>query len=264
VPLTRLGIPFEFYGITSSLDPQPADWPKDASVLYVNYFDLKSCGADTIAGALGGRAIVDDTQAFFRRGHSTAWSFNSARKFFGVPDGAYLYGPQAAVVRPARANDAAPADHLKTKAQGDQALAYRQYLDAESRVSDEVLAPSEQTRRMLRAVPYADAKAARRRNFSALHAQLGAANTLPLPMTLDTDAAPFCYPFLPVRGDLHERLWQQEIFVPRLWPEVMTRQSPGFEWERELATRLLPLPVDHRYTQDEMTRVGHAVLAGAA
>ena len=264
VPLKRLGIPFEFYGVTRSLDPLPAEWPSDASVLYANYFDLKACGADTIAGALAGRAIVDDTQAFFRRGHGSAWSFNSARKFFGVPDGAYLYGPRAADVHPARANEGAPAEHLRTTAAGGRQLAYRQYVEAESRVSDEVLAPSSLTRRTLNAVAYEEAKTARRRNFGALHARLGAVNTLQLPMTLDAGAVPFCYPFLPARGDLHERLWRQEIFVPRLWPEVIARESPGFEWERELAKRLLPLPVDHRYTPDAMTRVGDAVIEGAA
>src|SRR4029453_8685374 len=90
-PLRLLGIPFEFYGLTPSLDPEPSAWPPDAGVLYVNYFDLKTRGADRLSAALGPRAIVDDTQAFFRRGRRSSWSFNSARKFFGVPDGAYIY-----------------------------------------------------------------------------------------------------------------------------------------------------------------------------
>jgi len=45
---------------------------------------------------------------------------------------------------------------------------------------------------------------------------------------------------------------------------VVSRPVAGFEWERELAARLLPLPVDHRYGSADMTRVGDAVLEVAA
>ena len=233
-------------------------------MLYVNYFDLKESAAAETARELDARAVIDDTQAFFRRGRAGAWSFNSARKFFGVPDGAYMYGPLAARIRPAGANESAPADHLTTRLAGDQQRAYQQYVDAESKVSAEVLAPSSMTTRLLAGVPYEQARAARRQNFVALHERLGGRNKLTLPMSLDRDAAPFCYPFLPAGRALHEDLWKREIFVPRLWPEVATRGAAGFEWERALASRLLPLPVDHRYGHEEMTRVSDAVLEAAA
>ena len=47
---------------------QNGEWPTNAAVLLVNYFDLKRPVIDALAPALGKRAIVDDTQAFFRRG----------------------------------------------------------------------------------------------------------------------------------------------------------------------------------------------------
>ena len=82
--------------------------------------------------------------------------------------------------------------------------------------------------------------------------------------TLDADAVPFCYPFLPARPSLHRALWQREIFVPRLWPEIAARPAEGFEWERDLAARLLPLPIDHRYGPGDMARVTGAVMDVAA
>ena len=36
--------------------------------------------------------IIDNAQAFYSKHQDRAYSFNSARKFFGVPDGAYLFG----------------------------------------------------------------------------------------------------------------------------------------------------------------------------
>jgi len=263
-PFRLLDVPFEFYGLTRSLDPDVESWPAGAGVLYVNYFDLKSRGADALSLALGARAIVDDTQAFFRRGRGRGWSFNSARKFFGVPDGAYAYGPRAAEIQPPAANDAAPAEHLTTRLTGDRERAYQQYIAAEARVSCEVLAPSPLADRLLGAISYEEARAARRRNFAILHERLSARNTLSIDFALDADAAPFCYPFLPSRPSLHQALWQREIFVPRLWPEIASRPDPGYAWERDLAARLLPLPIDQRYGSDDMTRVSDAVLEAAA
>lgn len=264
VPLQLLGIPLEFYGLTESLDPTPASWPDDAAVLYVNYFDMKGRGADDISAALGPRAIIDDTQAFFRRSHGRAWSFNSARKFFGVPDGAYAYGPRAAEIRPAGVNGTAPSEHLMSRAAGDQARAYQQYVAAEQRVSVELLAPSPMSGQLLEGIDYDGARSARRRNFALLHERLAPENALPIDFALDAGAAPFCYPFLPSRPLRHQQLWQREIFVPRLWPEVGGRPASGFDWERGLAERLLPLPVDQRYDADDMAHVTAAVLEAAA
>jgi len=263
-PLRLLRIPFDFYALTESLLPDLQIWPDATSVLYVNYFGLQNGKADAFAGALGGRAVVDDTQSFFSRGHGRAWSFNSARKFFGVPDGAYAYGPEAAAIAPRSVNDSAPAAHLTTRMTGPQELAYQQYLDAERQVSSDVVAPSPLATRLLGGIAYEEARAARRRNYVQLHDRLASANRLRVDFALDSDAAPFCYPFLPSRAALHHLLWQREIYVPRLWPEVESRDVPEFVWERDLASRLLPLPLDQRYGPAEMERVADAVLEVAA
>ena len=263
-PLRVLGVPFEFYGLTSSLDPAATTWPSDASVLYMNYFDLKNDGAAAHVSALDARAIVDDTQAFFRRGHGRGWSFNSARKFFGVPDGGYAYGPGLAGVRPGTARERVKAGHLTTRMTGPQEQAYQQYLEAEADVSAEVVAPSAMAAGLLSGIAYEDARQARRRNFSVVHDRLSKLNALAMDLTLDADAAPFCYPLLPSRPSLHEALWRRQIFVPRLWPEVVARPASGFAWERDLASRLLPLPIDHRYDERDMDRLCNDVLEVAA
>jgi hypothetical protein len=263
-PMRVLNIPFEFYRLSPALEPHADAWPDDAAVIVVNYFDLKGRGADAMVAALGERAIVDSTQAFFRRGSSRSYSFNSARKFFGVPDGAYVYGPDIAGIQTAGRNDAAPTGHLSARLAGDLETAYRQYLAAEAQVSCEMLSPSLCAQELLGGIAYDVAREARRRNFMQLHERLGAANTLAIDLSLDDDAAPFCYPLLPRGPSRHEALWRREIFVPRLWPEVALRSDPSFAWERDLATRLLPLPIDHRYGSRDMLRIGDAVCEVAA
>ena len=263
-PLRQLQIPFDFYALTESLEPDVPKWPAGASVLYVNYFGLQNRMTDAFASALGERAVVDDTQSFFSRGRGRAWSFNSARKFFGVPDGAYAYGPDVASITPRGVNHDALAAHLTTRMTGPQDVAYRQYVEAEQLVSSEVLAPSPLATRLLGGIGYEDARGARRRNFAQLHERLSGKNGLRIDFALEDGAAPFCYPFLPARTSVHRPLWQREIYVPRLWPEVASRDVEGFAWERDLASRLLPLPVDQRYGPGDMERVADAVLEVAA
>ena len=50
------------------------------------------------------------------------------------------------------------------------------------------------------------------------------------------------------------------IFAPQLWPEIAARSTAGdFYWERELADKLIPLPIDQRYGPQEMARVAATV-----
>ena len=50
-----------------------------------------------------------------------------------------------------------------------------------------------------------------------------------------------------------------KLFVPALWPEVPSRRAPGFEKSRDLASRLLPLPIDQRYGDADMDRLAERV-----
>lgn len=97
-PIKRQGIEFEFYHINEHLEPAVRLHPQDdEAVLYVNYFGLKNRIADTFCYAYR-NTILDYTQAFYsERGNKyedrtiQCDTFYSCRKYFGVPDGAYLY-----------------------------------------------------------------------------------------------------------------------------------------------------------------------------
>src|SRR5207244_4125851 len=118
--------------------------------------------------ANGDRMVVDDTQAFFRRGDPDAWSFNSARKFFGVPDGAFLYGPadDLDALPPSEAGDC---DHLLARLAGDDERAWQQFKAHEARVGIEPRAMSAVSARLLDAVDMERARRCRLANFETLH-----------------------------------------------------------------------------------------------
>ncbi len=258
--ITRAGAAVELYAIDDKFDPiLPHDTHYSGDVvMYVNYFGIKCATAAHLASTLGRRAIIDDTHAFFQRGYPGSFSFNSARKFFGVPDGGFAYGAglaSAAVREPAHLR----CDHLVNRLLGHQRQAFEQYQQSESCVSDEPVAMSTFSRQLLSNVDFAAALAVRRRNFERLHTLLSRRNQLAI--TDDAVASgPFCYPFLSDAPVPWHRIWAQEIFAPRLWPELDGRNGAGrFAWERRLGASLLPLPIDHRYGAAEMDCVAAAV-----
>ena len=255
-PLTALQVPFEFYALDESFRPAALPAPCGRGLaLVVNYFGMQS---SFVAGAAGRdpRIVVDDTQAFFRRGQPDRWSFNSARKFFGVPDGGFLYGPAGDLgdLPPSDIDDCA---HLVTRLRGDDARAWELFRAHEARIGIDVRAMSRTSAGLLAAVDIDAACRRRVANFRALHEALGPANTIRLPLDLGDDDVPMCYPFLPAREVDRAAVARAGAFVPMFWPEVAARTDGGFAWERAIAGRLLPLPIDHRYTASHM-----AALAG--
>jgi hypothetical protein len=259
-PLDVTRTPYAFYSITGSFRPDPDQEPAAGELLLiVNYFGVMASAVSEVASALPGRVVVDDTQAFFRRGRPDAWSFNSARKFFGVPDGAFLYGP-ANDVRELPQSDIADCDHLLTRLVGDDEIAWEQFKQHEARIGVEPRAMSIVTVRLLGAVDMPRARQCRQSNFDALHRRLGPINTIELPLDHAAGEGPMCYPFLPAVDVDRAELGRRGVFVPTLWPEIERRPESGFDRERLLARRLLPLPIDQRYGPDDMERLCQVLL----
>jgi hypothetical protein len=201
--------------------------------------------------------VVDDTQAFFRRPAPATCSFNSARKFFGVPDGAYLYGEDcdSGSLPP---SDAADCDHLLARLAGDRD-AWDLFRRHESRIGVEPRAMSEVARRILATIDYGRSRLRRAENFAVLHRRLQSHNMLDLPLD-NGSGAPLCYPFLPAGAVDRGALARMDLYVPTFWPEIDGRAGGGHEWERDLARRLLPLPIDQRYGVHDMERLATALL----
>ena len=252
-PLRELGIAYSCYRLDEALDILDGDCrPAERDlVLYVNYFGIKSDYVARLAAYYGRQLVVDDTQAFFQRGYPGLWSFNSARKFLGVPDGAYLYSPEQNSL-PALNRLEPDYRHLVNRIGGDPDIAYQQFLAYEAGLSSEMLAVSSFSQDLLEHLDYVDIAARRRQNFIHLHQALGVYNQLN--PELDPHDVPLYYPLL-TEEPLRERLIKRRIFVPQLWPEMLTRTDRGYAWERRLASNLSPLPLDQRYNVDHMNRI---------
>src|SRR5579859_1623864 len=73
------------------------DFKSTDCVLYLTYFLNNTAGGFDVGDALsdnfGEQVIIDNTHDYFHAGYKHSYSFNSCRKWFGVPDGSLLYYP---------------------------------------------------------------------------------------------------------------------------------------------------------------------------
>ncbi|MCK6529065.1 hypothetical protein L6R50_16420 [Myxococcota bacterium] len=253
-PVERRGIPWRLYSLGPDLRPREPLALRPGEVLVaVNHFGVLDAVVDDLAGRFGERLVIDDSQALFHRPRPGSWAFHSARKQVGVPDGAWLYAPRP-VTAPERRNEGVSAEHLLRRLAGETDSALEAFRAHEARLDDAVLGVSTLSERLLSAIDFDLVAARRRRNFARLHERLGARNRLPLDP--GPGAVPLCYPFLPGRAVDRTELHRRGIFVPTYWPDLPAGADPG---ARDLAARLLPLPIDQRYGDAEMDAVAEEV-----
>jgi hypothetical protein len=262
-PIIKSKIPFEYYEIDSALEPtRLPDLEKDEMFIYVNYFDLKRVYSEYLSNRYKSQLIVDCTQAFFSRSNGNSWYFNSCRKFFGVPDGSYLYIPEnfSRRLEPiTEENRKYVYGHLLHRFNGDTEAGYKLSLENEALIDSEPLAMSRLSKYLLSHVDYVAAQAARRRNYAKLRSLLSETNRLAFKTDLGV-AVPHYFPLLADKLVPKETLWKEQLFVPYLWKECINRKVEGFEFERELSSRLLPLTVDQRYSESDMEYVASKIL----
>jgi hypothetical protein len=258
-PLRLNQIPYGFYAVNSALElAQSPTLDEEEYLIYINYFGLKTCYVEQLSARYGDRLILDNTQAFFERGNGKHWAFNSARKFFGVPDGGYLYAPDTAHLSSAYPPAEIRYQHLVNRLLGKQQQSYAEYGAAETALNADIQAMSILSQTLLSAVDYATVIQKRRENFQIYHAAFHAQNQISGTIAEQIDAGvPFHYPLFLQRPIERRSLFQNQIFVPTLWQETLNRGIPGFQLERELTQQLLPLPLDHRYGTAEINTVIH-------
>jgi hypothetical protein len=254
-PLLLNQISYEFYSINPALElaRSPALGAGEY-LIYINYFGLKTRYVEQLTALYGGRLILDNTQAFFERGNGKNWAFNSARKFFGVPDGGYLYTPESSVFD-YPSNTKIGYQHLVDRLLGKQPQAYAEFVTAEAALTCEIQGMSLLSQTLLSTVDYKAVIQKRRENFQTYHAAFQALNQLNWQVEGQQDGVPFYYPLLLDRTIERRSLYQNQIFVPTLWQDTLNRGIDGFQFEQKLTQQLLPLPLDHRYSTPEINIV---------
>ena len=253
-PFKKLSIPYEFYHIDINFEIRDRFTLKsDEALLYVNYYGLKQRYVERLAEKIGERLIIDNTQAFYAKPVAGIDTFYTCRKFFGVPDGAYLYTSK---LQDAEFEQDQSFDYFMFLTKRIDLGAEAGYEDfrnlSKHVVGQPIKIMSKLTQRMMQGIDYSRIAEQRRANYQQLHDALGKSNTLSLP--LEDDVVPMVYPYIaPVKG-IRENLIENKIFVARYWPNVLEWTTKD-DIEYILAYQMQPLPVDQRYGEEDMDRI---------
>lgn len=251
-PFHKLGIGYTFYHV--NLDFELAEdivLKEDEALLYINYYGLKQNYVSFLAGKYRSQLIVDNTQAFYARPIVGIDTFYTCRKFFGVPDGAYLYTDKPLEEDIEQDVSWERMDFLTKRIDLSPEEGYSDFRrQSHNLIGQPIKRMSKLTERLMQSVDYDEVARKRRENYSYLHEQLSERNWLHLTKTLHSDTVPMVYPYLVEKEGLRDYLIQNKIFVAKYWPSVTDICNEGIEVK--LANRLVPIPIDQRYGKKEM------------
>ncbi|MDD3036336.1 hypothetical protein [Bacteroides sp.] len=254
-PIKKLGIEYNFYPINETLEPIfDKTLDNDEALLYTNYFGLKQ-GTILSLSKQYKNLIVDNAQAFFAPPVKHTDTFYSARKFFGVPDGAYLYTDCPLNQKFPPYIPDSHARHLVGRLSQTPEMYYNDYQESEYAFSNmEIHSMSVLSEHVLKALDYQQIIQRRRDNYMLLSRQLNNRNKIKFDIS-STDDVPMVYPFWSDQKNLRQHLISQKIFIPKYWQDVLEWTSTGQGIETELAERLYPIPIDQRYKEKEMNYI---------
>lgn len=243
-----------FYSLTENLEPNFAEISDNKTFLYlVNYYGLISNNRIREISKRYKRLIVDNVQAFFQKPVNNIDSIYSCRKFFGVPDGSYLFTSCFLDKDFPKDDSTSRLTHLIGRNTSSAKEYYQEYLENEKRIDSlTIMRMSLTTHSLLKKIDYLKCKKQRTINFKYLHKKLANLNLLQINENI---RGAFAYPLLIKNGEgLRSFLISNNVYVPILWPGANDNQA------NYLSTNILPLPCDHRYKTDDMKLIVKYIL----
>lgn len=256
-PIHKLNIEYQFYSIDENFEPI-FDFDQKASTeafLYTNYFGLKDDFIINFSERTQ-NLIIDNAQAFYSKPTRAVGTIYSPRKFFGLPDGGYLYlkkkteGIIQNLEKDASINRFA---HLLKRADLTAQSGYQDFVsNDESLAHQPIKQMSTLTSKLAKSIDYEKIKVQRQSNFKYLQEHLQPLNRLKF--TIKNSQVPMVYPFWSDKKNLKQRLLQNLIFTATYWPNVL-------EWtddtmlEHQFVKEILYLPIDQRYNHKDLDRI---------
>ncbi len=252
----REGVSYSFYHINKDFIPENINLQDDEWLYLVNYYGQLSEEYILSVKKKYDRVIVDNAQSYFSVPLKNIDTLYTCRKFFGVADGAVLYTDKK-IDRELDVDESFERMHfLLGRFERTASEFYSEYADNNHMFADEPLKQmSKLTANLLHAVDYDAIKKRRNDNFKIYDDELSDINGLKLHLP---DGA-FAYPFLVENGfELRKYLQSLKIYIPLLWPFVRT--AAGEEsTEAKMASDILPLPCDQRYSDEDIKYIIHII-----
>lgn len=254
--LSRNGLEVRYYSIGRDLKMEDISLDDDEWLYIVNYYGQLSDERILSLKKKYDRIVVDNAQAYFQRPLAGVDTIYTCRKFFGVTDGAVLYTDR-------EINRELPYDEsfqrmnfLLGRFERTASEFYGEYAANNDMFFDEPLKRmSRLTENILHGIDYGYIENRRTENFRLYHEALKSVNKLELSIANGA----FMYPLYIENGtDIRKKLISMKIYAPTLWPNVFDRCNET-DAEYDLASNIIPLPCDQRYSDDEINYVIEAI-----
>lgn len=249
-PITKLGVPYEFYHIDKEYRIIDEIRLNDGEALmYTNYWGLQDAYCQLLASKYGRRLILDYTQAFYSEPIIGIDTFYSCRKFFGVPDGGYLYTDAQADFAIAQDESYMRMSSLVKRIDISPEAGFQDFHEISSMFHEmPIRKMSNFTKRMMGGIDYEHAVRRRIDNYNTLQQQLGGRK-------LNFGEVPMVFPYTSEAGqELRRNLIANKVFVAKYWPNV-DEWAGEHALETWMANHILPLPIDQRYDVNDMDRI---------
>jgi hypothetical protein len=193
--------------------------------------------------------ILDNTQAFFQKLVAGVDTLYVCTKYFGVPDGAYLFTDTKLDEELEVDVSGGRMTHILGRYEGTASDYYSYFLRNDQYFKTAPLKyMSWLTHNILGAIDYERVRRIRNENYAYLERGLDKQNKL----ELTTPDGAFAYQFYMENGiEIRKALAQKKVYIPTLWPNVLT-DTPEDSIEHDYAKNILPLPCDQRYSIDDM------------
>lgn len=254
--LKKKGIAIKYYRIDKNFTPILDEKQKsNEAIVIVNYYGMSSNRRMKELSKGYQNVIIDNSQAFFGAPIDGYMNVYSARKFIGVPDGAYVIGRNAC-----RYLEEYPQGYssdtslflLQRIEYGCEGKTYESRLKNEERIDEEdVMKMSVLTRKILDGAEYSKNCEIRRENYSYAHKLFGEINKLNPLQNYEADTVPMVYPLLIEDDGLLSKLIQAKHFQGHWWNYVLN-ETPKDSFEYWLSRYMIPITIDQRYGKEEL------------
>ena len=262
--LKKKGAAIRYYHIDREFNPLDLKAGADEAVLFVNYYGTMS--RERMRSLADGycHAIIDNSQAFFCEPLPGCLNVYSARKFAGVPDGAYVIGANAGQYSNEyeQCYSSNTASFLLQRIEyGCEGKTYESRMVNEHRIdSEDIMLMSKLTRTLLDGTDYELIRTKRRENYRYAHELFSGVNRLDAMRYYDEDCVPMVYPLIVEDDGLLGRLLEKKHFQGHWWSYLLD-EMPEDTAEYWISRYIIPITIDQRYGFDELEYIKNVVLS---
>ena len=260
--LTRKGAIIRYYHIDNDFNPIDLTPGEEECVLIVNYFGIMSAERMIALVKNNKNIIIDNSQAFFAEPLPNALNIYSARKFIGVPDGAYVIGRDARNYMdqyPESFSSDTSLFLLQRIEYGCQGKAYEARSVNEDRINNEdIMKMSKLTNKILDSTDYRKIMKRRQDNYRTADELLKDLNQLSTNQYYASDCVPIIYPLLIENDNLLDKLLNAKHYQGHWWRSV--EQNPkANEFEKWISRFMVPITIDQRYGKQDLVRLNEII-----